>query len=473
MQMSLHSLPREIQNAYRAKQEAGEYRDLTKQTNMDFAEGIAMLQACKEGKTINQTRLKEMKNTVLGDSDFAETMDLTLDQPGGFWDKITADTQSLANVRAEPTSAHVIYDNELTLGANGEDVFRPGVEGTDPGDTGTVDTAQRSFTPEEVIGVWGMTDTVLEDNIERGTLQSHLERMIVDAASREWAKAIWNGTMVGTTNSSRGSITGCFNGFIQQINDGGNIVYSTAYEDRYVSSIEENDKFLGAAKLLPEKYGTDGMTWMTTKGIMLDWKAHTGQRATNLGDAAIGIGSASRPALYASFMPMYNVPCLRTNYLVKGTGTVGATTPVDTTLSAIHKARVTTLNLTAVDNTGTGLVYAIGCDAAGTSFDLNAEKVTQTGAATALTVGLTAALARDHASLEKVTEYSDAPTVTGVPAVLTSWDNLLIKYQRVAKIEPYRTPRTRQTYWIMTARFVPIVMNPDAAVLIRDLAVRA
>jgi len=457
----------ELKNAHEARL-SGQRPDCTAHSGKDFHDTLAELASCK-GKS-REEKFKVF-NTVLQDSDFSETHDLDISVPGGFWDKIVRRSESLANVASIPTASHVISSNELTLGSAGEDVWRPGVEGTDPSDTGTLDTAQRTFTPEEVIAIFGITDTVLEDNIEHGSLESHIMRMVEDTAANEWAKAIWGATKVGTTNSARGSITACFDGFIQQINDGGNIVYATSYEDRYLSSIQENDKLLAAVKAFPTKYSKSGLNWMTTYGLMLDWNAELGQRQTQYGDQRIQAQTIN--GIPAEGFPMYDVPALRTNYLVKATGVVMATTPVDTTITAIAKSRQKDYVLAAADNTGNDLVLVLGCDAAGTSFDLNSEVTIEDGSISTLTITAHTNLVRDHASGEICTEYSTTPTVTGIPTVLTDWANLGVYYQRVMKIEPYRQPRTRKTDFVLSARFVPIVFNPDRAVLVRDLAVRA
>lgn len=455
----------ELKNMHEARL-GGERPDLTRHSGKDFHNALDELASAK-GKS--DAEKQKIFNTVLGTGDFADTYDLDISVPGGYWDKIIARGESLANVRAIPTQSHKIESIELTLGTAGEDVWRPGVQGTDLTEPTTIDTATREFIPEEVLAIFGVTDNLLEDNLEHDSLQAHIERMIVDTAANEWAKACYNGVKVGTTNSSRGAITGCFDGFVYQINAGGNIVYSTSYEDRYVSSIQENDKFLAGAKALPSKYSDAGMTWMTTRNIMLDWNAELGQRPTALGDSRM-LGWMT--GLTALGYPMYNVPALRTTYPVKATGVVMGTTPVDTTLASIAMAHQKDIVLSAADNAANDLVYAIGCDAAGTSFALNSELVVENGGISTVTVTCDDNLQYDHAATEIVTEYSTSPTITGIPALLTSWGNLAVYYQRVMRIEPYRLPRLRKTDFVVSARLVPVVFNPDAAVIVRDLAAR-
>jgi hypothetical protein len=171
----------------------------------------------------------------------------------------------------------------------------------------------------------------------------------------------------------------------------------------------------------------------------------------------------------------FHNPGLRTNHLVKGTGTKQASSPVDTTLSAIAKARQTVLAVTSATNEADNNIYVVGATAsAATAFKLHAEKVVQVGAANGsnITIDDPAALVYDHASGEYFVEFSAAPDANGTPALLTDWENLKIYTQRVLRIEPYRLPRSRTTAFVMTARWVPIVLNPDKGVLLRDLKIR-
>jgi len=449
--------------------------NLTRPGGKSFEEFAAALQSCRvKGLGLNRTRLKEVMHGAIADSDFGESYDLAIDQPGAFWDKIIREDQGLANVRAVPTSAHIISSNELTLGANGEDIVRPGVEGTDPGTTVTTDTAQRTFVPEEAIAIVGITDSVLEDNIEHGTLEAHLQRMILDTFTNEISKAIWNGTKVGTSNGAtqRKSITGMFDGFIQQFNGGGNIVYATAVGggDRTVSSVVEDNPFLAAAKLLPSKYGGSGFTWITQRGIIMDWLAELADRPTSGGDQWIQ-GGYMQGATPQGF-PMFFNPSLRSNYIVKGTGVVQSSSPVDTDLDGIAVSRQAAVTVTTVTNEANANKYVIDDTAAGLSFNLNAEYGVQSGSAAGSVITLASNLVRDHADAEKFLEYSTAPDRDGTPCLLTDWGNLEVHYQRQMRIEPYRLPFTRATYFILTMRLVPIVLNPDRGVLIRDLLVR-
>jgi len=225
---------------------------------------------------------------------------------------------------------------------------------------------------------------------------------------------------------------------------------------------------MAALKTMPEKYGTGGLVIMSPRTLIVDAANQLGiQRLTPGGDeqmrARFGEG-VNHP------LPWFNVPHMRTNYIVKGTGTKAATTPGDTTLSAITKARATTSTVAAIANFGNLAKTVIGAGAsAGTTFNLNGEYRLQSGTASGTTLTWAAALTYDHASGEFVVEYDVAPTLTGIANLITSWDNLGILSQRMMRIEPYRLPRSRRTDFVITARWCPVMYNRDASVLIRDL----
>jgi len=443
-------------------------------SNSRYRKGDAIAQAlCGKAKLdYNDDDGGEKAKTAILTSDFNATYDIPVDQEDGYWDKIIDYSAGLANVGVRFTNRNKVLLSELTLGTNGEDVWRPGVENTDPGDTVTADTAEVTFTLEEVIAILSISDHTLEDQLEGGGLEAHLMRMIQATAGNEWEKAAFNGTKVGTANSSRGSITGCFDGFVQLANAGGNVINAADYNDRYVDVAGEtsNDKHMAALKTIPEKYGTGNLVIMSPRTLIIDAANQLGvARLTPLGDEGVRRGYRGMGVNYP--LPWFNVPHMRTNYIVKGTGTKAATTPGDTTLNGITKARATTSTVAAIANFGNNAKTVIGAGAsAGTTYNLNAEYRLQSGTPSGTTLTWATATTYDHADAEYVVEYDVAPTLTGIANLITSWDNLGIASQRLMRIEPYRLPRSRRTDFVITARWCPVMYNPDASVLIRDLA---
>lgn len=441
----------------------------------EFSEALKEAQKFAKGKrgeaasaAANEVLLGK---TAIGRSDFGGTYDLAIDQEDGFWDKVIDYSQGLNNVAVKFTNANKVPLSELTLGTNGEDIWRPGVEGTDPGDTTTVDTAEVVFVPEETVAIVQIADSILEDTIERGTLEQHILGMMQRATANEWEDFAYNGYMVGSTNSSRGSVTGCFDGFIKLFDAGGNVINAADYADRYVDlDYSSNDKHIAALKLLPEKYGQDDIVNLTPRTLAIDAAGILGpQRATPLGDQYTSAGYR-QGVLYAG-VPWFVVPKMRTNYIVKGTGTKAATTPGDTQLNGITKARATTSTVDSISNFAANAKTVIGATAsAGAAFNLNAEYRLQSGTPSGTTLTWASALTYDHADNEYVVEYDVAPTLTGIANLLTSWDNLRIASQRLLRIETYREPRKRATSFVLSARWCPVVINPDKGVLIRDLA---
>ena len=426
--------------------------------------GAALSDAISGGKMLSE-------KTGIQQSDFGETYDLAIDQPDGFWDKVIDYSDGLTNVPVHFTDANKIVSSELTLGSNGEDIWRPGVSGTDPGDTTTTDTAEIVTIPEETVAIVQINDDALEDTIEGPGLEQHILNMMTAATANQFEAAAYNSTKVGTTNSARGSITGCFDGFLQLAQDNGNVVNAVDNGgDRLVDlDGSSNDKHIRAIKLMPDKYGQQGLVFMTAKTLGIDGASILGvQRLTALGDQWTQRGYVN--GFEYAGIPWFIVPQLRTDYLVKGTGTKGATTPGDTTLSAISKARATTSTTAAITNFATGQSVSIGATASAmAAYNLNAETRVQSGTPSGSTLTWTVALTRDHASGEFVVEATTAATATGIPTLLTSWDNMRIGSQRIMRIEAYREPRKRATSFVMSARWAPFFINVDKTVLIRDL----
>lgn len=422
----------------------------------------------------NGEDVTKVMNAVIGVGDFGETFDIPLEEPEGFHDRI-ADQSALLNIiPSRFTSRASLQRNELTLGTNGQDVVRPGVEGTDPGDTVTLDTAKKVFTPQENIVIAAISDNAIEDNLEGAGLLDHLTGMLSRSIANETEKALLNGKAIGSTNSDRSSIDGMYDGVLEQcFTDGGNVVYATAYDDRYVSTVTENDKYLGAVKALPTQYGLDGKVWLSPRTIIADYAADLAQRGTLLGDQSVQRGY--RYNVTPQGQPMFECAGLRTNHIVKGTGTVQASSPLDTVLTSIAKSRQSTMTVTTVTNEANNNIYVVGCDAAGTSFDLRAEHCVQVGAASGdvITIDDPAVFARDHAAGEIVTEYSAAPTLNGICNLLIDpVTNIVRILHRVLRIETYRLPRVRTTAFILTWRDCVAVLNPDDSVIIRDLLAR-
>jgi hypothetical protein len=408
----------------------------------------------------------------IGTGDFGETFDMPLQEPDGFWDRV-ADQSTLLNlIPTKFTSRKSYTRNELTLGTNGDDVVRPGVEGVDPGDTTTVDTAHKAFTPEEHIVIFPITDTVLEDNLEGAGLEDHIMGMLEKAIANEVEKAVINGKRIGSSNSERGSITGMYDGILEQCyTDGGNIVHATSFDDRYASIIPENNKHSAAAKILPVKYGLDGKLWLSPRTIIADYVDQLAPRQTVVGDGAVTRGY--RYDALCQGQPFFECHGFRTDHLVNGTGVVQASSPVDTTLAAIAMSRQDDITLASASNEADGNKYVIGCDAAGTAFSLRAEKCTQSGAAVGAVVDLAANLSRDHASGSIVTEYSTFPDANGIPNLLFDpKTNCLRLSHRVLRVEPYRLPRTRSTAFVMTWRECVVVLDPADSALILGLLAR-
>jgi hypothetical protein len=422
----------------------------------------------------------EVAKAALTDSSLSGTYAIGRDYEDMFWSKVVNYSTMLKLMGIRYTSRGYVYSNELTLGSNGEDVLRPTVAGTDVGDTVTLGDSERTFRCETMKGIVMISDELLEDNLEGEGLEQTLLGMIYNAFANELDHAILNGSIVGTSNASRGSVVGCWDGILEQVNDGGNIVYATSYSTRYAhlpgasSYSAADNKHLAALKALPEKYqqSMDQMVWLSPRGIIYDAMDILANKATALGDTKT-INGITAPCQYGG-VPFIPVGKMRTNHLVKATGVLGATTPGNTTINGtgVAKARATTMTVASIANFANAQICVVGAtSSAGNAFQLHAETKAISGTPSGTTLTLSTALAYDHATGEYVQEFTTAPTATGCCNLLTSLDNLRMIVQRGMTVEIFREPRKAVTSHVFNFKGVPAVANPDNAVIIRDLRV--
>jgi hypothetical protein len=416
-------------------------------------------------KRLKENGATEVRKAAITPADLTGTFSLGRDVIG-FWDKIVSRSPLLAAIGIRFTAKDYVYVNELTLGANGEDIIRPGVPGVDPGDTVTLGDNQRTFKLEEGRAVALLTEDLLEDTVEGDAVLDRILSMLSTAYANEVEKALWNGVLVGTANSSRGAFTGCFDGFLEQARQGGNIVDATAFSDRKPCfDTVANNKHFAALKTLPDKYYGAGLRFFAPPAHV--WEAH--DRLAQLGYATQDSFRSTNPmedgTAYQG-VPFFMAPMMRSNFLVKGTGTLATTGA--TTLASIAKARQAVASLTSATGYSNGAKATIGTDSAGTTFNLNAENGVETGAASGNDITLTSNLTYDHASGDYVKKFATAPTANGIHALLTRLENMLLLVHREMVIKFEDKPRTMASDCVISSRIAPALLNPDAAVLVRD-----
>lgn len=392
-----------------------------------------------------------------------------------FWDKVVEVSDLMGIVERRITNGADIISTELTLGANAENILRTAAPGTEVADSVTLDDAVRTFTPREVVAVLPMTDQLLEDARDSNDFINRFYRMMFNAYANSVENICINGVSAGTETTLSGSVlpSGLFDGWLQQINADGTVLYAPDYSTRVphlpgaASYATTNDKHLAAYTSMPDKYADD-LVWFCGRNLAAYTSAGLGNRQTPYGDNIIGNqGFSGGETPYG--IPTFKVRKFRTNHLVKGTGAVLSTNPGDTTLSALAKAGATTVAVASSTGFANTNKIVIGTDAAGTSYKLNAENKVVNGTPSSNTFGITAALDWDHASGEIVTEYATAATANGTPLLLTDPRNLAIGIRRELRIEFERKPRARGTYIVVSSRIVPMVANPNRAVLVRDM----
>lgn len=412
---------------------------------------------------------KSMKEkTFIAPGDFTGTFSLEQDAEDEWWDKIVDQSRLVKGMGIRMTEGDKVYENELTLGSNGEDIFRPGTGGTDPGDTVTAGSAQRDFKPEEVVAVIPWTLDATESLKDGEEAYNKFLSMCDRAAANSIEKSVLHGVIAGLNNTQRGHINGCYDGILEQIRDGGNIVDATSGFTNRLVDIDGgvNDKFLAALNALPSKYDDGSNIFfvdpivhrkvaalLEAKGFMVSDKF--------LRDGIYGGG------VFIHGVDTFPLPLQRTNFLVQGTGTL--TTADQVNGNGVAKARtdeITVDDTTGFIDTDTGVIGALS---SGTAYGINAELFTVEGAPSATVLNTLVNLGLDHADNEFVMEYTAAPTANGHYAWLANFENMRLIVRRGMTVEIFREPRKRAWSVVLSMKLIPAFANQESGVLIRDL----
>lgn len=422
---------------------------------------------------VAEKNLKETGKTTLVPSDLTGTFALGHDAEDEWWDKIADESTFINDIGIRMIETDDIYSNELTLGANGEDILRPGSPGVDPGDTVTMGSAERSFKPQETVAILPVSDDLLESIKDGEAAWQHFLGMVAKAEINSLESAILHGVQAGQNNTQRGSVTGMFDGILEQIRALGNVVDATdsSFNSRVLTiDGDADDKLLIAGEALPSKYDGPDKFWFMDFRMRQQIAALYRSKGFAVADRFLQDGPYGS-GIDVHGVPTYPVRKLRTNFLVQGTGTMsgGASQVNGNGVAKARSSSITVDDTTGFANGNTGVIGALSAAAA---YGINAELFTVNGAPSGTVIATLAALNYDHDDNEYVNEYSAAPTANGRYAFRAGLDNMRLVVRRGHRVEFFREPRKRQTSVVITRKIIPAVMNPEATVLLRDLLVR-
>ena len=162
-------------------------------------------------------------------------------------------------------------------------------------------TEKVTLTTKEVIAIIYLPYDVLEDNIERGSLESTVMALMAERASLDLEDLIINGDT---------SISALVNDFLC-IADGV-LVQATSHVVDYTDSADQTiDRivFKSGLKAMPNKYmrNRNAMRFFVSPDVETEWADQLAQRATPLGDSRIQDWQANRaygvPVVGAALMP--------------------------------------------------------------------------------------------------------------------------------------------------------------------------
>lgn len=161
-----------------------------------------------------------------------------------------------------------------------------------------------------------ISDEALEDNIERGTFQSHVVRLMAKRFTADMEDVILNGdtALVEATPGSptpREALLQSFDGIRKQI---------TANVASNSNLPLTDDSLRNLFKLLPTEYCRDRkkLVYLTSCDARMDYRHDLAGRATQAGDMHLASISRSIPDLYYNGIPVMDIPLMPEDL---GTGT--------------------------------------------------------------------------------------------------------------------------------------------------------
>lgn len=231
---------------------------------------------------------------------------LNAEQEDMFLDWLVEQQQALSRVNVRRMNASSAYLDELVTGTR---KLVAATEGTAPSVADGFSTGRRSLSTVETIWAEDLTYSFIEDNIERGNIESHIARNLATAFGNDHNDLFWNGD-----EDDSGDFLSINDGIIDIAEADGSV---TDYDATSVTAW--TTVFNGMLKLLDFKYQAlpDHAFFIPFKGIY-NYADELADRATSLGDAVLVNG---RSALTYFGIPVVGEPHL-------DAGTSGVLTPL-------------------------------------------------------------------------------------------------------------------------------------------------
>lgn len=219
---------------------------------------------------------------------------LTPEQGNRFVEELIDQPTILRSARTITMDRPQMEINAIGFGSR---VLRPAVENTalSAGDRSKPTTRQVTLNTKEFIAEVRLPYAILEDNIERGTLEQTLLGMLAKRVSLDIEELVLRGD-----TSSGDAYLATLNGFVKRITTNAVDAATT-----YISPLTFNNALLA----LPDKYkrNLDSLAFYVPSAVEQNYRLQVANRQTNLGDAMLTgrqpVGIMGVKMLPASLMP--------------------------------------------------------------------------------------------------------------------------------------------------------------------------
>lgn len=195
-----------------------------------------------------------------------------------FLDFVMEKTVALSRVRTRRMMSPQAFTDELTVSRRR---WKKAVEATDPGTTGAIGTKRRELNTVEGIWAEDISQSFLEDNIERAGAEGHIMQIVGRQVGSDLNDLAWNGD-VDADVSQDDAFLSINNGWIKlmlgdaEVND---------VDAASLSSPSNSDILSEAFQALPVEFkGVMDLAYFVPVGFAEEYAEQLSARATNLGD---------------------------------------------------------------------------------------------------------------------------------------------------------------------------------------------
>jgi len=260
-----------------------------------------------------ETAMKPIIRAITSATTLASAGKLNPDQEQQFIDWMIERQLALNTVRIRRMSAPQMYLDELVTA--GRQIIAA-TEGTAPAVADAITTSRRTLTTVETVWAEDVTDSFIEDNIERGNVEDHIAMNLAQAFGNDHNDLFWNGD-----DSDSDAFIGISEGIIASAKADGSVDDYAASGDSTAQDLLEN-----SLKDLDFDYRSNpDVAWFLPDKTVFTLLTELKDRATVLGDSFVtNAGGNSLPFATTRY---FGIPVLGDPDLNRGSQDEGVVTP--------------------------------------------------------------------------------------------------------------------------------------------------